>query len=271
MTDARDPAIKLFGRTIPTADADPGPNQDPITDKVDDEEEICRGIPNTEVKGPKSDVMEDKDQDEPVVSSIVNNTHVDGNQISSQDDKVATDSKPDQDQSEDDTSGQEKVLKKPDKILPCPRCNSLDTKFCYYNNYNVNQPRHFCKNCQRYWTAGGTMRNVPVGAGRRKSKHSGHHQPQPCAPSAPLRPLNENSAVLNFSPEAPQCESISSVLNVGEQKRNAEMVSLAGGENGEEPSCATSATPSNCVKNGISGKAVTKDKTTLMGVILGSL
>ncbi|KAK8604361.1 hypothetical protein V6N13_099306 [Hibiscus sabdariffa] len=67
---------------------------------------------------------------------------------------------------------QEKTLKKPDKILPCPRCNSNETKFCYYNNYNVNQPRHFCKNCQRYWTAGGAMRNVPVGAGRRKTKSS---------------------------------------------------------------------------------------------------
>ncbi|MCO5547163.1 hypothetical protein L7F22_000606 [Adiantum nelumboides] len=53
----------------------------------------------------------------------------------------------------------------------CPRCNSSDTKFCYFNNYNVNQPRHFCKHCQRYWTAGGTLRNVPVGAGKRKNKH----------------------------------------------------------------------------------------------------
>jgi len=56
--------------------------------------------------------------------------------------------------------------------LPCPRCLSRDTKFCYFNNYNVNQPRHFCKNCQRYWTAGGAMRNVPVGAGRRKNKNA---------------------------------------------------------------------------------------------------
>jgi len=61
-------------------------------------------------------------------------------------------------------------VKKPEKVVACPRCNSQDTKFCYYNNYNINQPRHFCKNCQRYWTAGGTLRNVPVGAGRRKNK-----------------------------------------------------------------------------------------------------
>ncbi|KAI3456156.1 hypothetical protein Pfo_012819 [Paulownia fortunei] len=62
------------------------------------------------------------------------------------------------------------VEKRPDKIIPCPRCKSMETKFCYFNNYNVNQPRHFCKGCQRYWTAGGALRNVPVGAGRRKTK-----------------------------------------------------------------------------------------------------
>uniref|UniRef100_A0A7N0U2E3 Dof-type domain-containing protein n=1 Tax=Kalanchoe fedtschenkoi TaxID=63787 RepID=A0A7N0U2E3_KALFE len=58
----------------------------------------------------------------------------------------------------------------PEKIIPCPRCKSTETKFCYFNNYNVNQPRHFCRGCQRYWTAGGALRNVPVGAGRRKAK-----------------------------------------------------------------------------------------------------
>ncbi|XP_039126257.1 cyclic dof factor 1-like [Dioscorea cayenensis subsp. rotundata] len=62
------------------------------------------------------------------------------------------------------------AMKKPDKILACPRCTSSDTKFCYFNNYNVNQPRHFCRQCQRYWTAGGAIRNVPVGAGRRQRK-----------------------------------------------------------------------------------------------------
>ncbi|CAO2189631.1 unnamed protein product [Urochloa humidicola] len=29
---------------------------------------------------------------------------------------------------------------------PCPRCESTDTKFCYYN---TSQPRHFCKTCRR--------------------------------------------------------------------------------------------------------------------------
>lgn len=56
--------------------------------------------------------------------------------------------------------------------LKCPRCDSLNTKFCYYNNYNLSQPRHFCKSCRRYWTKGGVLRNVPVGGGCRKSKRS---------------------------------------------------------------------------------------------------
>ncbi|CAK8536717.1 unnamed protein product [Lathyrus sativus] len=67
---------------------------------------------------------------------------------------------------------QDKSLKKPDIVVPCPRCKSMDTKFCYYNNYNIKQPRHFCKNCQRYWTSGGTTRKMLVGAGRRKNKIS---------------------------------------------------------------------------------------------------
>ncbi|CAN8264125.1 unnamed protein product [Cochlearia groenlandica] len=53
--------------------------------------------------------------------------------------------------------------------LPCPRCDSTNTKFCYYNNYNFSQPRHFCKSCRRYWTQGGTLRDIPVGGVSRKS------------------------------------------------------------------------------------------------------
>lgn len=60
----------------------------------------------------------------------------------------------------------------PPETLKCPRCDSLETKFCYYNNYSTTQPRHFCKKCKRYWTAGGSLRNVPVGGGLRKSKKS---------------------------------------------------------------------------------------------------
>ncbi|XP_059299625.1 dof zinc finger protein DOF3.1-like [Lycium ferocissimum] len=55
------------------------------------------------------------------------------------------------------------------EILKCPRCDSINTKFCYYNNYNLSQPRHFCKNCKRYWTKGGILRNIPVGGSSRKN------------------------------------------------------------------------------------------------------
>lgn len=55
------------------------------------------------------------------------------------------------------------------EAVNCPRCDSTNTKFCYYNNYNKSQPRHFCRACKRHWTKGGTLRNVPVG-GVRKNK-----------------------------------------------------------------------------------------------------
>ncbi|KAG9157811.1 hypothetical protein Leryth_000013 [Lithospermum erythrorhizon] len=54
--------------------------------------------------------------------------------------------------------------------LKCPRCFSSNTKFCYYNNYNKSQPRHFCKGCKRHWTKGGTLRNVPLDGGRKNKR-----------------------------------------------------------------------------------------------------
>ncbi|KAF5732151.1 Dof-type zinc finger DNA-binding family protein isoform 1 [Tripterygium wilfordii] len=82
----------------------------------------------------------------------------------------------------------ERRLRPPlDQALKCPRCDSTHTKFCYYNNYSLSQPRYFCKTCRRYWTKGGTLRNIPVGGGCRKNKkvskkntpstdHHHHHQ-----------------------------------------------------------------------------------------------
>jgi hypothetical protein len=60
----------------------------------------------------------------------------------------------------------------PEAALKCPRCDSTNTKFCYFNNYSLTQPRHFCKTCRRYWTRGGALRNVPVGGGCRRNKRS---------------------------------------------------------------------------------------------------
>ncbi|KAL5723781.1 hypothetical protein ACHQM5_007135 [Ranunculus cassubicifolius] len=59
-------------------------------------------------------------------------------------------------------SSAEKKLRPPhDQALKCPRCDSTHTKFCYYNNYSLSQPRYFCKTCRRYWTKGGSLRNIP--------------------------------------------------------------------------------------------------------------
>ncbi|KAL7265718.1 hypothetical protein ACSBR1_003494 [Camellia fascicularis] len=60
----------------------------------------------------------------------------------------------------------------PEAALKCPRYESTNTKFCYFNNYSLTQPRHFCKTCRRYWTRGGALRSVPVGCGCRRNKRS---------------------------------------------------------------------------------------------------
>ncbi|XP_006398705.2 dof zinc finger protein DOF5.1 [Eutrema salsugineum] len=60
----------------------------------------------------------------------------------------------------------------PETALKCPRCDSTNTKFCYFNNYSLTQPRHFCKSCRRYWTRGGALRTVPVGGGCRRNKRT---------------------------------------------------------------------------------------------------
>ncbi|KAJ1296699.1 hypothetical protein BS78_01G322200 [Paspalum vaginatum] len=65
----------------------------------------------------------------------------------------------------------------PESGLMCPRCHSTNTKFCYYNNYSLSQPRHFCKTCRRYWTHGGAIRDIPLASSirRRLTKSSSKH------------------------------------------------------------------------------------------------
>ncbi|KAA8516198.1 hypothetical protein F0562_019377 [Nyssa sinensis] len=65
-----------------------------------------------------------------------------------------------------------RVRPQKDQAINCPRCSSTNTKFCYYNNYSLTQPRYFCKTCRRYWTEGGSLRNIPVGGGSRKNRRS---------------------------------------------------------------------------------------------------
>ncbi|XP_072998130.1 cyclic dof factor 1-like isoform X2 [Typha latifolia] len=297
MSEIRDPAIKLFGTTIPVAETLPPPAEDgggvasPMDPEGEVEEDSCKEIENMEVNDAQKNAPEEVDHAEPDSSSDMNNGNE--NQISICDDKVAAESKDEQVKTEGDGPGQEKVLKKPDKILPCPRCNSMDTKFCYYNNYNVNQPRHFCKNCQRYWTAGGTMRNVPVGAGRRKNKHSAshyrhimmpsdglaagradapdttHHQALSCGSSVPIGPSEVNGTVLKFGAEVPLCESMASVLNIGEQKKDTKFVSMACGENMEEDSSSSLVTPSNPVENGLPESVLHHEQNGMQGYYNG--
>ncbi|KAL0918097.1 hypothetical protein M5K25_010087 [Dendrobium thyrsiflorum] len=78
--------------------------------------------------------------------------------------------------------------------LKCPRCDSTNTKFCYFNNYSLTQPRHFCKTCRRYWTRGGALRSVPVGGGCRRNKRG--NKSSSCKPStpAPITPSASTSS-----------------------------------------------------------------------------
>lgn len=85
----------------------------------------------------------------------------------------------------------------------CPRCDSSNTKFCYYNNYSLSQPRYYCKSCRRYWTHGGTLRNVPVGGGCRKSKRPRISSPSRAPSSLSSRGLVPRAQNLGGVPGQP--------------------------------------------------------------------
>ncbi|XP_030534876.2 cyclic dof factor 3-like isoform X1 [Rhodamnia argentea] len=223
-----DPAIKLFGKKIPLSSSGESPEasgDDVASSGVNSEEddggsEKCHSTEKV--------AMEMQVDDDQVSPETVNPKTPSIEEESAKSKASGTD----QGQG-DSPNSQEKPLKKPDKILPCPRCNSMDTKFCYYNNYNVNQPRHFCKSCQRYWTAGGTMRNVPVGAGRRKSKSSASHYHHITisealqaaridAPNGIHLPNGKiNGTVLTFGLDPSTGDSMAAVLNLANKKGSA--------------------------------------------------
>ncbi|KAJ4841034.1 hypothetical protein Tsubulata_009370 [Turnera subulata] len=280
----KDPAIRLFGKKIPLLAEDDSPPinpQDlpPFSKREDGEEEEEEADKDC----PAGQIDENMEEDDASPADIevsgdqeaLPDTNVKPNTPSiSEDSSKSKSSKSEKEQS-DAANSQEKTLKKPDKILPCPRCNSMDTKFCYYNNYNVNQPRHFCKACQRYWTAGGTMRNVPVGAGRRKNKNSSSHYRHITisealqaarieAPNGTHHPtLKPDGRVLSFGLDAPICDSMASVLNLVDKKvlngtrngfRNFEEqripVPCKGGENVNDCSSGSSVTVANSMEEG---------------------
>ncbi|KAK3212646.1 hypothetical protein Dsin_017352 [Dipteronia sinensis] len=296
MSETRDQGIKLFGRNIVLPEAVPAAPAAVVVVDDDDDESVDqdRACCSTS-SSPEEDIIaeetettdkdtavekpsETKQEDEAPPANSEESSNPDATSGVSDNPKTPSvekesstikNSKTEEESSEPSTS-QEKTLKKPDKILPCPRCNSMDTKFCYYNNYNVNQPRHFCKNCQRYWTAGGTMRNVPVGAGRRKNKNSTSHyrhitvsealqNARTDVPNGLHHPaMKTNGTVLTFGSDTPLCESMASVLNIadktirnctrnGFQKPEELRIHLTyrGGENGDNHSNGSSVAVSN--------------------------
>ncbi|MED6146159.1 hypothetical protein PIB30_032092 [Stylosanthes scabra] len=232
MVDNKDPAITLFGKKIPFPGAGAQEQEhdaDVVTELEDGEEKHKDG-------GPADEVSEKKKEGDPPPNA-------------------SKDSGPKTPSIEEESGKQkkeEKALKKPDKVLPCQRCNSMDTKFCYYNNYNVNQPRYFCKACQRYWTAGGTMRNVPVGSGRRKNKNTTSSHYSHITISEALQAANTNSRVLSFgldTPPNPICDSMASVLEPCKSGENG----------GDDCSSASSITVSNSMEETV-GKTASQEE-----------
>ncbi|KAK8559307.1 hypothetical protein V6N12_042586 [Hibiscus sabdariffa] len=264
-----DPAFKLFGSKIPVPDP-----------------QIHSGDSGSEVTNPETETSKANTSGEPDKSIVVENNKEE-HQTCTKPTEMEMDSITKDEQPETNATDQETVFKKPDKILQCPRCNSLDTKFCYFNNYNVNQPRHFCKNCQRYWTAGGTMRNVPIGAGRRKNKHlaSQYRQIIVSSDGVPVTRIESpdssnqqhlslrestaafrNGTVLKFGAEAPLCESMETVLSLGDQKRCVETATVSSEEIREEPfSCGSSVTPCSIRGNELPGHVMQRERIGLAG------
>ncbi|XP_010553790.1 PREDICTED: cyclic dof factor 2-like [Tarenaya hassleriana] len=251
----RDPAIKLFGRKIPLPESQI-PTK-PISSEITDA-----------VKNPDFYLGLSNSKEEHKVCGESNGEIVKFKSKEEQSEAGGT-----------EQEEQEKAFKKPDKIIPCPRCNSLDTKFCYFNNYNVNQPRHFCKDCQRYWTAGGMMRNVPVGAGRRKNKQfSSQYRQILVSPGGnPITKIETTDSVnnqiaspvgsgivLKFDTEPPVCESMETMLQLGGQK-NVKTAGIGGHEPEQSDSRASaSATPGNR-SHDLTVNVLTKEQATPQG------
>ncbi|KAL1804322.1 cyclic dof factor 1 [Daucus carota subsp. sativus] len=287
MSEGKDPSIKLFGKTIqlllPEEDDDVSVLNHHELDSNRSDPVVSEG-----------DFMNTKEQEEEKVALISEDpktTNVDKensaeemkNQTTSSGmsedsktpnvDKETSSLETGEKEDASDMKNSDGTLKKPDKILPCPRCNSLDTKFCYYNNYNISQPRHFCKGCQRYWTAGGTMRNVPVGSGRRKNKssvasHYRHILVSEAVQAARADVTNgmhhPTGSILTFGSDSPLCESMASSLVLAEKSRNSARnrfhgqeqtipISYKGGEIADDHSSGSSSTVSNPTEKGFSG------------------
>ncbi|KAI3779198.1 hypothetical protein L2E82_08790 [Cichorium intybus] len=209
MSEIKDSAIKLFGKTIQLLHLD----DDVVLAKANEQQRSC-----------SEDTKKNPDEEHATTTLTDDTCSINDDPKTPTADNETSSKNPTKKENPVTNSNSEEKPQKPDKILPCPRCNSMDTKFCYYNNYNVNQPRHFCKNCQRYWTAGGTMRNTPVGSGRRKNKSSSSASYyRHLIVSEALQPSwKNNGSVLNFGSNVPVCESMNSTLNFSDKTQKSE-------------------------------------------------
>ncbi|XP_057543048.1 cyclic dof factor 1-like [Amaranthus tricolor] len=187
MSQRNDPSIKLFGKMIQLGSNSvqhPSVLVSDCDSTTSDQNLLCskQGKNRANQEASTDDMNTNQQGQQSSGSELEESKTPNSPSTNSENPEIITKnlSNKDEDHSDQASSNSESqdqtTLKKPDKIIPCARCSSMETKFCYFNNYNVNQPRYFCKNCQRYWTAGGSMRNVPVGAGRRKSKNSANSQ-----------------------------------------------------------------------------------------------
>lgn len=112
------------------------------------------------------------------------------------------------------------------------------------------------------------MRNVPVGAGKRKPKQSVQQQSPSTDVSGLMKPQTGNEVVMNFGPETSLFKPVASVLNLRGQERNAEMAFVSGGENGKEPSCSSSRAP-NSAENDLTKSAASKEQMGTPGFCSG--
>ncbi|KAL2226147.1 cyclic dof factor 1 [Sesamum indicum] len=230
----RDCEIKLFGKTIclmpDKVVSDSKVPEDRQSSSATSTSEDSKDVSEEELTGSKHEHESINPTEETLTEAATSSEITDDPGTADLEKEPLSPETPKEEEPSESNAPQEKTLKKPDKILPCPRCNSTDTKFCYYNNYNVNQPRHFCKNCQRYWTSGGTMRNVPVGSGRRKNKNAVVPNYRhitfldtltraDAINGSRLSSLKPNGFLV-FGSDTQLCESMNCTLNLGERSQN---------------------------------------------------
>ncbi|KAL5726853.1 hypothetical protein ACHQM5_000102 [Ranunculus cassubicifolius] len=156
-----------------------------------------------------------------------------------------------------------------EQALNCPRCNSTNTKFCYYNNYSLTQPRYFCKTCRRYWTEGGSLRNVPVGGGSRKNKRSSSSSSSATtssivslAPSKKLSETPQNPKIheghdLNLGfPITEPYHSISEFVEVPNMENNGHTQIHTHTTNNNNPSSTSSLSALELLRTGITSRGL---------------